>query len=65
MFIYLFIYLFLPSKFSCSDIITARNSLTKFYKKLHLSRCSEGLSTGVASISMPEGRRSDITNFLY
>ena len=37
---------------SCSDNIAARNSKTKCYKELHLSRCGGGHSTGVASIFM-------------
>ena len=56
---------FLHTKFSCSDNITARNSKTKCYKELHLSRFSGGLSTGVASIFMRGGRKSDIMDFLY
>ena len=51
MFIFFF---FLHIKFPCSGDITARNSKTKCYKKLHLSRCSGGLSTGIASIFMEE-----------
>ena len=34
-------------------------------KKLPLSRCSEGLSTDVASIFMQGCRKSDIMDFLY
>ena len=52
-------------KFSCSDNITPRNIKTKCYKVLHLSRCNGGQSTGVASIFMWGGRKSDIMNFLY
>ena len=47
------------------DNITARNSNTKCYKELHLSRCSGGLSTGVASIFMRGGRKSDIKDFVF
>ena len=56
---------FLHIKFSYSDNITARNSKTKCYEKLHLSRCSGGLSTDVASISMWGGHKTDIMDFLY
>ena len=52
-------------KFSCSDNITARISKIKCYKKLHLSRCSGGLSSGVASDFLRGGRKSDIMGFLY
>ena len=45
--VYLFIYIFLRIKFSFSDNITAKNSKTKYYKKLHITRCSRGLRTGV------------------
>ena len=51
--------------FFCSDNITARNSKTKCYKKLQLSRCSGDLSTGVASNFMRASRKSDIMDFLY
>ena len=61
---YLFIYLFLHIKFSCSSNITARISKTKCQKKLVLSRCSGGLSTVVANIFIRGGRKSDIMDFL-
>ena len=61
----LFLLFFLHIKFSCSDNITARNSKNKCYKKVHISRCSGGLSTGVASIFMLGGCKSDIMDFLY
>ena len=64
-FIYLFIFFFLNIKFSCSDNITARNSKTKCYKKLHLKRCSGVLRTGAASIFMREGCKSGIMDFLH
>ena len=50
---------------SCSDNIAARNSKTKCYKELHLSRCSGALSTAVASIFMHGGCKSDVMDFLY
>ena len=58
-------FFFLYIKFSCSDNITPRNSKTKCYKELNLSgRCSEGLSTGVASSFIRGGsRKSDIMDF--
>ena len=56
---------FSTSNFLALINITARNSKTKCYKKLHLSRYSGGLSTGVASIFIPGGRKSDIIDFLY
>ena len=56
---------FLHTKFCCSDFITARNSKTKCYKEIHFSRFSAGLSTGVASIFMRGGHKSDIMDFLY
>ena len=43
----------------------ARNNKTTFYKKLHLSRCSESLSTGVAFIFMQGGCNSYTMDFLY
>ena len=52
-------------KFSGSDYFTPRSSKTKCYKELNLSRCSEGLSTGVAGIFMRGGRKSDVMDFLY
>ena len=52
-------------KFSCSDNITARNSKTKCYEELHLSRCCGSLSTYVASIFMRRSRKSDIMDFLF
>ena len=52
-------------KYSCSDNTTPRNSKTKYYKELHLSRCNGGLSSGAASIFMREGRKSDIMDILY
>ena len=58
-------FIFFHIKFSCSDNITARNSKIKYYKELHLSRCSGRLSTGIAKIFMQEGRKSDIMDFLY
>ena len=58
-------FIFLHVKFSCSDNVTARNSKTKCYKKLHLSRCSGGLNTYVASIFMQGGRKYDIMDFLF
>ena len=45
--------------------IAARNSKPKCYKELHFSRCSGSLRTGVASIFMRRGRKSDIMAFLY
>ena len=38
---------------------------TECYKKLHFSRGSGGLNTGVASMLMQGGRKSDIVDFLY
>ena len=61
----MFIFVFLHIKFSCSDNIIVRNSKTNCYKELHLSRCSESLSTGVASIFMQGGCESDIMDVLY
>ena len=58
-------FVFMHTKFPCSDNITARNSKTKYYKELHLSRFSGGLSTSVASIFMRGGRKFDIVDFLY
>ena len=58
-------FVFLHIKFSCSDNITPRNSKTECYKELHFSRFSEGLSTGVASVFMRGGRKSDIMDFLF
>ena len=58
-------FIFLHIKFSCSDNIVPRNGKTKCYKELHLSRYSGGLSTGVASIFMRGGRKSDIMDILY
>ena len=58
-------FIFLRIKFSFSDNITARNSKTKCYKKLHLIRCSGGLSTGVARIFIGGGYKSVIMDFLY
>ena len=52
-------------KFSCSDNITARNSKTKCSKEVHLSRCSRGLSTGVANISIKGGHKFDTMDFLF
>ena len=51
--------------FFISDNIAAKNSKTNCYKELRLSRCSGGLSTGVASVFMRGGRKSDIMDFLY
>ena len=59
------VYFFLQMKFSCSDNITARISKIKCYKKLHLNRCSGGPSSGVASIFLRGGRKSDIIDFIY
>ena len=56
---------FLHIKFSCSDNITARNSKTKCYKELRLSRCSGFLSTFVANIFMWGVGKSDIMDFLF
>ena len=50
--------------FFCSDNITPGNSKTICYKELHLSRCSGGLSIGVACIFMRGGRKSIIMDFL-
>ena len=55
----------LHTKFSCCDNIAPRNSKNKCYKELHLSRSSGGLSTGVASIFMQGGRKSDIMDLSY
>ena len=55
------VFYFLHIKLYCSNI-AARNSKTKCYKELHLSRCSGTLSTGLASIFRQGGRKSD---FLY
>ena len=41
-------------------IILQPETVTKYYKELHLSRCSGCLSTGVASIFMQGGRKSNI-----
>ena len=59
------VYFFLHVKFSCSNNITARNSKTKCGKELYLSKCSGGLSTGLANIFMRRGRKSDIVDFLF
>ena len=60
MFIYLFIYLHF--KFFCSDNITPRNSKTKYYKELNLSKCSGSLCTDEASIFMGGGLKSGIVD---
>ena len=54
---------FLHIKFSCSDNITVRNNKAKFCKELHLNRCSEGLNTGVPSIFLQGGLKSDTMDF--
>ena len=61
----MFIFFFLHIKFPCSDKIAARNSKTKCYKELHLSKRSGVLSTDVARIFMQGGHKSDIMDFLY
>ena len=43
----------------------ARNNKTTCYKKLHLSRCNESLSTGVAFIFMQGGCNSYTMDFYY
>ena len=58
-------FIFLHIKFSCCDNITAGNSETKCYKDLHLIRCSGGLNSGIASIFMRGGCKSDVMDFLY
>ena len=63
--VFVFILFFFAYQISCSDNITPSNSKTKCYKELHLSRCSGGLSTSVASIFMWGGPKSDIMDFLY
>ena len=58
------LFLFLHIKFSCPDNIAARNSNTKCYKNLNLSKRSRGLITGVVSIFMRRGCKSDIMDFV-
>ena len=53
------------TKVQCLFILHFRNSKTKCYKELHLSRCSGGLSTAVANIFMRGGRKSDIMDSLF
>ena len=45
--------------------MTPRKRKTKFYKELYLSKYGGGLSTGVASIFMRGGLKSDIMVFLF
>ena len=52
-------------KLFCSNNITAGNSKTKCYNEPHPNRFSGSLSTGVASIFMWGGRKSEIMDFLY
>ena len=61
--VYLFIYLHF--KFFCSDNITPRNSKTKYYKELNLSKCSGSLCTDEASTFMGGGLKYGIVDILY
>ena len=58
-------FIFVHVNFSCFDNITAKNSKTKCYKQLYLSRCSGGggLSFDVVRIFLQGGRKSDIMDF--
>ena len=57
-------FIFVHVNFSCFDNITAKNSKTKCYKQLYLSRCSGGgLNFDVVRIFLQGGRKSDIMDF--
>ena len=56
----MFIFFFFCTSNFLPLIILQLQTVTKYYKEPHLSRCTGCLSTGVASIFMQGGRKSNI-----